>query len=80
MPTLFTIFGLRFFFYSDEHLPIHIHIHIEKGDGKAKFNVEPEIELVYNKGLSEKDLKKARGIVELYKDDIIEKWQEYHGE
>jgi len=25
MPTLLNIFGLRFYFYSDEHLPIHIH-------------------------------------------------------
>lgn len=26
MPTLLTIFGLRFFFYLDEHEPIHVHI------------------------------------------------------
>ena len=26
MPTIFEIFGLRFYFYSDEHLPIHVHI------------------------------------------------------
>lgn len=43
MPTLFELFGLRFYFYSDEHLPIHVHI--QNGDGKAKVNVYPEIEL-----------------------------------
>ena len=26
MPTLLRIFGLRFFFYLDEHLPIHLHV------------------------------------------------------
>ncbi|WP_410478687.1 DUF4160 domain-containing protein [Pedobacter aquatilis] len=26
MLTLFIIFGLRFFFYPNEHLPIHIHV------------------------------------------------------
>jgi len=26
MPTLLRIFGLRFFFYLDEHLPIHVHV------------------------------------------------------
>jgi len=26
MPTLLTIFGFRFFFYLDEHEPIHVHI------------------------------------------------------
>lgn len=55
MPTLFTIFGLRFYFYADEHLPIHVHI--ENGDGRPKINVEP-IELVYNKGIKVQDLKK----------------------
>jgi hypothetical protein len=57
MPTLFIFFGLRFYFYSEEHLPIHVHV--QNADGKAKFNVDPEIELVYNKGLKKKDLKLA---------------------
>jgi hypothetical protein len=26
MPTLLRIFGLRFFFCLDEHLPIHVHV------------------------------------------------------
>ena len=52
MPTLFILFALQFYFYSEEHLPIHIHV--QKEDGKAKFNVEPEITLVYNKGLKKR--------------------------
>lgn len=77
MPTLFVIFGLRFYFYSDEHLPIHVHI--ENGDGKAKINIEPAIEIISNKGIKPKDIKKALLIIEAYKDDIIKKWKEYHG-
>ena len=34
MPTLYKYFGLSFFFYANEHLPIHIHI--EKGNRAAK--------------------------------------------
>ncbi len=34
MPTIFELFGLRFFFYADEHSPIHVHI--VKGDAEAK--------------------------------------------
>lgn len=34
MPTIFEIFGLRFFFYSDDHTPIHVHV--VKGDDDAK--------------------------------------------
>ena len=37
MPTLLRLFGLRFFFYMDEHRPIHIHI--ECG-GKLAKNVK----------------------------------------
>ena len=32
MPTILFLFGLRFFFYSDEHLPMHVHV--KNGDGK----------------------------------------------
>ena len=46
MPTLFNIFGLRFFFYSEEHLPIHVHV--VDGDDRLKIQVAPTIELVSN--------------------------------
>ena len=78
MLTLFTIFGLRFYFYSDEHPPIHVHI--ENGDGKAKVNIEDSIEVVNNRGIKPNDLKKALAIIDMYRDDIIIKWKEYHGE
>ena len=53
MPTLFELLGIRFYFYSEEHLPIHVHI--ENGDGKAKVNVYSKIELVSNNGIKPKD-------------------------
>lgn len=40
MPEIFRIFGFRFFFYSDEHLPIHVHV--KNGDGEAKFEIATE--------------------------------------
>lgn len=48
MPTLFRAFGLRFFFYSNEHLPIYIHI--KNSDGEAKFDIQ-NIKWIENKGL-----------------------------
>ena len=68
---------MRFFFYSHEHLPIHVHV--ENGDGRAKINVKT-LEIVENQGIKPKDLKKAVQIVKIYQEDIIEKWTEYHGE
>ena len=48
MPTILFLFGLRFFFYSDEHLPMHVHV--KNGDGKAKISIETA-EVVENNGL-----------------------------
>lgn len=48
MPTLFELFGLRFFFFSEDHAPIHVHV--VKGDDDAKIALRPEIRLVYNHG------------------------------
>jgi hypothetical protein len=76
MPTIFEIFGLRFFFYSDEHRPIHVHV--VKGDDDAKIQIEDEVKLVYNHGLKAKDLKRALELAEMYKEDIINVWNEYH--
>ena len=77
MPTLFIIFGLRFHFYSNEHLPIHVHV--RNADGEAKFEVE-NVKLVSNKGLKNKDISLAVAIIEENKEIIIAKWKEYHGE
>ncbi len=77
MPTLFIVFGLRFYFYSDEHLPIHVHV--QNSDGKAKFNVDPNIELINNKGIKAKDLKIAESIIIENKEIIIQRWKEFHG-
>ncbi|WP_316796572.1 DUF4160 domain-containing protein [Pedobacter agri] len=76
MPTLFIIFGLRFFFYSNEHLPAHIHV--RNADGEAKFEVE-DVKLVSNKGLKNKDINLAQSLIEENKEIIIAKWIEYHG-
>ena len=81
MPTLLFIFGLRFYFYSEEHLPIHIHIHIhvQNSDGKAKIDVETCM-VLENRGIKPKDLKRATDAVLLYKEDIIKAWNEYFDE
>lgn len=68
---------MRFFFYSDEHLPIHVHV--KNGDGKAKINVETA-EVVENNGIKPADLKKAVAAVVQYKEDIIKAWYEYFDE
>ena len=75
MPTVLFIFGLRFYFYSAEHEPIHIHV--VSADGKAKFALEPSVELVLNQGMKPKDIKRALTICEEFREEFIEKWHEY---
>ena len=74
MPEIFRFFGIRFFFYSKEHLPIHIHI--SNADGEAKFTVNP-IELIENKGIKNKDVKLAESIIEENAENIINYWNDY---
>lgn len=76
MPTIFELFGLRFFFYADEHSPIHVHI--VKGDAEAKIEIDPEIKLIYNHGLKVQDVRRVIRLAKMYKDDIIEIWCRYH--
>ena len=78
MPEILRMFGMRFFFYSREHEPIHVHV--KGADGKAKFDILPEgIVLVKNEGLKPKDVKAAEMVLEENKELAIEKWNEYFG-
>jgi len=73
MPTILILFGLRFYFYINDHNSIHIHV--ESADGEAKFEIENEIKLVYNKGLKPKDLRLAESIIEENKENFISHWE-----
>ncbi len=74
MPTILFLFGLRFFFYSEEHLPKHIHV--RNGDGRAKIIIETA-EVVENTGIKPADLKKAISAVVQYREELICRWDEY---
>lgn len=74
MPTVLVIFGYRFFFYSNEHEPIHIHI--EKNSKTAKYNLDP-IELVKNSRFNASELKEIRKIIEEHVEQMKTKWNEY---
>ena len=78
MPEILRMFGMRFFFYSREHEPIHVYVKI--ADGNAKFEILPEgIVLVKNEGLKPKDIKAAEMVLEENKELAIEKWNDYFG-
>lgn len=74
MPTVLLIDGFRFFFYMNEHLPVHIHV--SKGGSSAKINLVPEVDLVYSDGFKAKEVKQIVNIVIEHRTLLIEKWYE----
>jgi hypothetical protein len=77
MPEVFRMFGMRFFFFANEHLPIHIHV--QNADGRAKFYILPKVKLVSNKGLKDSDIKLAKTVIEENKITIVKAWEVFHG-
>ena len=74
MPTLFYLFGYRFYFWSNEHEPIHVHV--SKGDSEAKFNVN-DVELIDNYGFKKNELRLIESLIEENKEVITARWKEY---
>ena len=60
MPTILEKDGFRFFFYSNDHRPIHVHVRY--GNGEAVFNVETEVELRESQGLKLRNWPKLKDL------------------
>ena len=76
MPEIFRYAGIRFFFFSNEHLPIHIHV--KNSDGTAKFTVNP-VQLIESQGMKNKELNTAEEMIRENEDLIVLRWKEYFG-
>ncbi|MDA3833282.1 MAG: DUF4160 domain-containing protein [Spirochaetales bacterium] len=75
MPVIFEQDGYTFFFYSNEHEPMHVHVRYSGGE--AVFNVNDTIELRESHGLKVKELSKAQSLAEANQQLIVEKWKEH---
>lgn len=67
MPKIFEYFGFIFYFYSNEHEPIHVHV---QHSGK-----ESVFELIMMDG--NKDKHTASEFIEKYHKNIIDKWVKF---
>jgi hypothetical protein len=74
MPKIFERDGYRFFFYSNEHRPIHVHVRY--GGGEAVFEVEQRVELRESQGLKVQELAKAEELATEHRGLIVQKWHE----
>lgn len=84
MPKIYEYLGLIFFFYANEHLPIHVHV--------SSGGLESKLELVFEKGrlkevrpvqvkgkrpLTNNDLKEAIRFAKKHSEGIVEKWTSF---
>lgn len=77
MPTVLRVEGYRFFFFSNEGTEPP-HIHVERGDGHAKFWLDP-VSLAFTKDLKNSEVRRANLLVIQYRLRFMEKWREYFG-
>ena len=84
MPKIYEYFGFIFFFFSNEHEPIHVHV--IKGGFQTVFElilmdgelveIKRRTEHGY-KSLDEKDTKAAEDFIRAYYRNIVEKWKNF---
>lgn len=75
MPTVLRIGPYRFHFYSNEEGE-PVHIHVRSADGEAKFWLNP-VELAYNYGYRDREIKKIEILVVENRTFLIEEWDEF---
>ena len=73
MPKVLKLLGLRFYYWSQEHQPIHIHV--KKGSAEARFIVDPKVELAENHGLKPHELALAEDIIKENREFLVEHWK-----
>ena len=84
MPKIFEYFGFIFYFYSNEHEPIHVHV--MHGAKESVFDliimngVLCEVRVREKRGaepLSDKDKRIVEGFIHKYYKNIIDKWVKF---
>ena len=75
MPTVLKLLGLKFYYLSQEHKPIHVHV--KKGNAEAKFVIEPSVKLIENHGLKPQELALAEDIIKENRKFMVEHWNLY---
>ncbi len=78
MPTVLLIDGYRFFFYMNDHEPIHVHV--SKAGKEARFDLVPEIDLTYCRGFKKNELRDILSLLVDHYDTFIDAWRQTFGE
>ena len=83
MPKIYQYLGFLFFFYSNEHLPIHCHVKRGEHEVKAELeyiNGKPIVKFLKIKGskiFNKKDLNEIEKFIKSHDSGIVEKWTNF---
>ncbi|MCF2493644.1 DUF4160 domain-containing protein [Dyadobacter chenhuakuii] len=84
MPKILEYFGIVFYFYSNDHLPIHVHVSYNEyetvfeiffEEGKLKDVRVREVSGI--EGLPAVQFKEARKVIEAYAEVIVNRWTDF---
>jgi hypothetical protein len=84
MPKVLEYFGFVFYFYSNEHLPIHVHVSF--GEYESIFEILFEngkikgVEVRKATGidpLPQRQISEAKKVIEIYAREIVDKWTDF---
>ncbi|MFZ4580276.1 MAG: DUF4160 domain-containing protein [Myxococcota bacterium] len=73
MPTLLAQEGFKFFFYANEHMPLHVHV--TRGGGYAKIDLATLA--VSDRHLRPADASRAVAIAREHQAEFIRRWYEF---
>ena len=77
MPTVLTVGGYRFFFYSNERAEPP-HVHVQQAERLAKFWLAG-VALASNKGFRQSEISELHRIISAHQQLLLEKWNDYFG-
>ena len=78
MPTVLVVEGYKFKFFSNENNELP-HVHITKGNGNAKYWLEPECMEDYTYGFTVRERRDIKQFTNSNRAFLIQKWNEYFG-
>jgi len=76
MPTVLSVEGFKFYFFSDERNEPS-HIHVKKGGARGKIWLLPSVDEDYYYGFTEQEKRKIRKFVKENYKFLLEQWNEY---
>jgi len=84
MPKIYEYLGLNFFFYANEHLPIHVHVSFAEYETKFVLEYENGFlkrinikEVKRREPLLKKEEVEALKFIKKYHEQIVDKWTQF---